>query len=89
MTRLYAEELSSIKGITLHPEMPRAKCVYWLYFILINEEKMGMTRDKLEEKLQDYGIETRNLFHLLHEVPPTKSTQIFRTLYHQLSQEEG
>jgi len=32
--------------------------------------KMGMTRDKLAEKLQDYGTETRNLFHPLHEVPP-------------------
>ena len=29
-----------------------------------------MTRDKLAEKLQDYGTETRNLFHPLHEVPP-------------------
>ena len=37
---------------------------------MINEEKMGMTRDKLAEKLQNYGIETRNLLHPLHEMPP-------------------
>jgi perosamine synthetase len=72
IARLYAEELSSIEGITLHPEMPWAKCVYWLYSILINEEKTGITRDKLAEKLQNRGIETRNLFYPLHEMPPYK-----------------
>jgi len=70
IAKLYAEELSSIEGITLHPEMPWAKCVYWLYSILINEEKTGINRDKLAEKLQNYGIETRNLFYPLHEMPP-------------------
>jgi perosamine synthetase len=69
IARLYAEELSSIEGITLHPEMPWAKCVYWLYSVLIDEEKMGINRDKLAEKLQNYGIETRNFFYPLHEMP--------------------
>jgi perosamine synthetase len=72
IARLYTEELSSIEGITLHPEMPWAKCVYWLYSILIDEEKTGITRDKLAEKLQNYGVETRNLFYPLHEMPPYK-----------------
>jgi perosamine synthetase len=72
IARLYAEELSSVDGITLHPEMPWAKCVYWLYSILINEEETGINRDKLAEKLQDYGIETRNFFYPLHEMPPYK-----------------
>jgi len=69
IARLYAEELSSIEGITLHPEMPWAKCVYWLYSILIDEKKAGMTRDKLVKKLQNCGIETRNFFYPLHEMP--------------------
>jgi perosamine synthetase len=72
IARLYAEGLSSIEGITLHPEMPWAKCVYWLYSILINEEKTGITKDKLAEKLQNCGIETRNIFYPLHEMPPYK-----------------
>jgi len=70
IARWYAEELSSIEGITLHPEMPWAKCVYWLYSMLINKEKAGITRDKLAEKLQNYGIEIRSLFYPLHEMPP-------------------
>jgi len=70
IARLYAEELSSIEGITLHPEMPWAKCVYWLYSVLINEKKTGINRDKLAKKLQNYGIETRNFFYPLHVMPP-------------------
>jgi perosamine synthetase len=67
---LYAEELSSVEGITLHPEMPWAKCVYWLYSVLINEKRIGITKNKLAEKLQNYGIETRNFFYPLHKMPP-------------------
>jgi perosamine synthetase len=70
IARWYAKELSSIDGITLHPEMPWAKCIYWLYSILIDEEKTGLSRDELAQKLQSYGIETRNFFYPLHEMPP-------------------
>lgn len=70
IARWYAEELSSVKGIALHPEMPWAKCVYWLYSILVDEEKTGLSRDELAQRLQRYGIETRNLFYPLHEMPP-------------------
>jgi perosamine synthetase len=69
IAKLYAEELSSINGITLHPEMPWAKCVYWLYSILVNEKETGVNRDKLTKRLQNYGIETRNFFYPLHEMP--------------------
>jgi len=69
IARLYAEELSSIEGITLHPEMPWAKCVYWLYSILV-DRKLGISRDKLAERLGSYGIETRSFFYPLHEMPP-------------------
>jgi perosamine synthetase len=60
-----AEELSSVEGIALHPEMPWAKCVYWLYSILVDEEKTGLSRDELAQKLQGYGVETRNFFYPL------------------------
>ena len=69
IARIYAEELSSVEGITLHPEMPWAKCVYWLYSILVDEGKAKVTRDRLAEKLEGYGIETRKFFYPLHEMP--------------------
>jgi len=69
IAKIYAEELSSMEGITLHPEMSWAKCVYWLYSILIDNKKMKITRDELAEKLEENGIETRKFFYPLHEMP--------------------
>ena len=68
IAKVYAEELSQIDGITLHPEMPWAKCVYWLYSILVGE-KLGVSREGLVQKLEVNGIETRNFFYPLHEMP--------------------
>jgi len=70
IAKVYAEELSSIDGITLHPEMPWAKCVYWLYSILIDDRKLGISRDELAHSLKNDGIETRSFFYALHEMPP-------------------
>jgi len=69
IAKIYLEELSSLQGITLHPEMPWAKCVYWLYSILIDDEKIKMRRDEVAEKLEENSIETRNFFYPLHEMP--------------------
>jgi perosamine synthetase len=69
IAKIYADELSSMEGVVLHPEMPWAKCVYWLYSILIDDGKVKVTRDELAEKLEKDGIETRNFFYPLHEMP--------------------
>ena len=73
IARLYAEELSTINGITLHPEMPWAKCVYWLYSILIDRMRVGVGRDYLMKQLEREGIETRPFFYSLHDMPPYKN----------------
>jgi perosamine synthetase len=33
-------------------------------------ESVDALHDKVAEKLQNHGIETRNLFYPLHEIPP-------------------
>lgn len=63
------KELADKRLITLHPEMKWAKCVYWVYSILI-EDKSNITRDGLIEKLERDGIETRPFFYPLHRMPP-------------------
>ncbi len=55
--------------ITLPPEMPWAKSVYWMYSILI-EDGFGTSRDELINSLRESGIETRPLFYPLHLMPP-------------------
>jgi len=52
----------------LHPEMKWAKCVYWMYSILIGDEAK-VSRDDLMRKLEENGIETRLFFTPMHLLP--------------------
>lgn len=71
----YTKELKDLKEkelIELHPEMPWAKCVYWMYSILLkNKGKIG--RGELMRRLEEEGIETRPFFFPIHEMPPYKT----------------
>ncbi len=67
----YKSELNELKDdglIKLHPEMSWAKCVYWMYSILI-EDKYGISRDELMDKLRNKGIDTRPFFYLISTMP--------------------
>jgi len=67
---LYNSLLEGIDGMTPPPEMPWAKNVYWMYSVLIDEEKFGIDRDKLMKELEKEGIETRPFFYPMHTLPP-------------------
>jgi perosamine synthetase len=62
--------LKDIKGVILPPEASWAKNVYWMYTILLNEEILGITRDDVMKRLEDYGIDTRATFLPIHKQPP-------------------
>lgn len=66
---LYSKGLQDIPGITLPPEAVWAKNIYWLYSILIDEEKFGMSSKELGKQLKKRGIETRPLFPPVHQQP--------------------
>jgi len=71
IAKWYAEELKELeeKGlIKLHPEMNWAKCIYWMYSILI-EDKAKVSRDDLMKMLEKNGIETRPFFVPIHMLP--------------------
>jgi perosamine synthetase len=72
IARLYSSLLRSVKGVTLHPEMPWAKNIYWLYSILVNRNAYRFSKNELMEKLAENGIETRSFFYPLHTMPPYK-----------------
>jgi perosamine synthetase len=65
---MYSELLSEVPGLTLPPEKPWAKSVFWMYGILVNPE-FGMNRDELRERLAKRGIETRTFFIPIHLQP--------------------
>ena len=77
IAKWYAEELKELEDrglITLHPEMKWAKCVYWMYSILI-KDSAKVNRDKLLKELEKKGIETRPFFVPMHMLPIYKLTE--------------
>ena len=79
IARWYSEELKELeerKLIKLHPEMSWAKCVYWMYSLLI-EDKFGVSRDNLIKKLKENEIDTRPFFYPVHVMPVYKDNEVF------------
>lgn len=68
----YNQLLKRVRGITLPPEAPWAKNVYWMYTILVNEEITGISRDELMRKMEEYKVDTRATFLPIHLQPPYK-----------------
>jgi len=70
IAKWYEEEFRELvdkEKIKLHPEMRWAKCVYWMYSILLMKKR---SRDDLLSKLAKQGIEARPFFYPIHKLPP-------------------
>lgn len=66
----YNELLTGIEELTLPPQSPDVRNTYWLYTLLVNEQKTDLTRDDIIKKLLQNGIEARPVFYPLHVMPP-------------------
>jgi perosamine synthetase len=75
--KLYNELLKDIEGIKLPSEKKWAKNVYWMYSILVDEKKFGMSRDALMNTLADEGIDTRPFFVPMHQQPVLRERGLF------------
>ena len=64
----YNRLLADVPGLTLPPETPDVKNVYWMYGILVGDE-FGLTRDELRQALAKRGVETRTFFVPMHLQP--------------------
>ena len=71
--RLYNSLLRGLPGITLPPEEPWAKNVYWMYTILVDERAFGLGRDDLIRELEARGVDSRATFWPIHLQPPYKA----------------
>ena len=74
IAKFYNGLLKDVKGVSLPPEEPWAKNVYWMYSVLI-EDDYGLTRNELIEEYRKRNIETRPFFNPIHTMPPYKSTE--------------
>jgi len=67
--KLYNSLLSELdERVTLPPEAPWAKNVYWMYSVLI-QDNFGISRDEVMKKLDKEGVETRTFFYPIHVQP--------------------
>ncbi|MCM8774748.1 MAG: DegT/DnrJ/EryC1/StrS family aminotransferase [Candidatus Omnitrophica bacterium] len=69
MAERYRSQLTTIPGIRTPVTRPEVKNVYWMYVILIEKEKFGISKDELRIRLRDYQIDSRDLFYPPHRQP--------------------
>lgn len=67
---LYRELLDDVPGIEFQPVAEWAQPTPWLFSILVDESRYGMSRDELADALAEDGIESRPFFIPLHTLPP-------------------
>jgi perosamine synthetase len=68
----YAESLKPLADeglVVLHPEEPWAKCVFWLYSVLL-DGRLRNSAGRLLQELELHGIEARPVFHPIPTMPP-------------------
>lgn len=63
MAKFYSSHLRKIAGITLPVEQENCRSVFWMYTILIDQKKFGISRDELmAELIEHHDIQTRSFF---------------------------
>jgi dTDP-4-amino-4,6-dideoxygalactose transaminase len=71
VAQTYREKLKNIEGISV-PNVPKDVTHNYIYFpILVDEEKYGLSRDRLYEKLKKHNIYGRRYFYPLISSFPT------------------
>jgi dTDP-4-amino-4,6-dideoxygalactose transaminase len=68
---IYREGLTGISGIGMLPVKPEIKHNYGYFPILVDEQKYGMKRDELYEKMKQHNIFGRRYFYPLISDFPT------------------
>jgi dTDP-4-amino-4,6-dideoxygalactose transaminase len=71
IARQYRELLYDIPGLRFMEDMPEVQHCYSYFPVFIDEEKMGMSRDALYEKLKEHNIYGRRYFYPLISQFPT------------------
>lgn len=63
MADFYGSHLKDIPGLRLPMTKSYVKNVYWMYGIVVDQAKFGMSKDDLRTKLKEHGIDTRDFFY--------------------------
>ncbi|MDP3244325.1 MAG: LegC family aminotransferase [bacterium] len=70
IAKRYQEGLSDVVGITLSKEASGTYATYWLYTILIDKDRYGLSSRELMAELEKEKIQSRPLWHPIHTLKP-------------------
>jgi perosamine synthetase len=65
----YQQGLKDLSGITPMREAPWASSTFWMYTVLVDEDRFGMTSRDLMRRLAEKKIQTRPLWQPIHRSP--------------------
>jgi perosamine synthetase len=74
---LYSAALADVVGLTLPPEAPWARSVFWMYGLVL-DEGTGLDAAAFAERLRERGVDTRPFFLGMHEQPALQELGLFR-----------
>jgi len=74
MAEKYDRALDMVKGIKTPITLPHVKNVYWMYTLLLDEKKIGISRDHFRSSLKEKGIDTRDFFYPPNDQPILQSS---------------
>ncbi len=74
IAKRYQESLSSLPGIQMSGEADWAFSTYWMYTVLVDEEKSGLDSRTLLAELAARRIQTRPLWQPIHRSPAHDSS---------------
>jgi perosamine synthetase len=77
LAALYTAGLAGSEGLTLPPEAPWARSVFWMYGLLV-DETTGLDAVQLADRLRERGVDTRPFFLGMHEQPALHELGLFR-----------
>lgn len=74
---LYKSEINKLKGFKIMNFVDKIRPNYWFYSLLIDSNKVKMTRDEMIHYLQENQIQTRPIWGLINEQKPYKDCQAY------------
>jgi perosamine synthetase len=75
---LYKEAIEAIDGLELLQFADRTRANHWFYSIRVNKEQYGLDRDELLYALNNFNIQTRPLWSLIHKQKPYSGNQAYQ-----------
>jgi perosamine synthetase len=69
MAAKYAQGLADVEGLELPRTKPGVENVYWMYAVLIDAARFGISKGEFRTRLKARGIDTRDLFYSPNDQP--------------------